>query len=52
MYYAPPPLVLAAAEASSDSKPAIPFGFGWEEAVATADGYTKLAFAGLPWFIC
>ena len=50
-YYPPssPPLVSAAAAAFSDSDPSITFGFGGEEAVATADGYTETAFAGFTW---
>ena len=45
LYY-PTPLVLAEAVASYDSEPVISFGFGWEEAVATANGYTNLRFVG------
>ena len=32
--------------ALSDLDPYIPFVFGGEESVATADGYNELAFAG------
>ena len=39
-------MVLSEATASSDSVRAIPFGFGWEESIATVDGYTKIYFAG------
>ena len=45
-YFAHPFMVSALATASSDSKPEIPFGLGWEEAVETVAGYTKLMFAG------
>ena len=37
--------MLTAAAAPSDLEPEIPFEFGWEEDVATVDGYTKLAFS-------
>ena len=36
---------IAAAAASSDSDPEIPFRFGGEEAISTEAGYTKLTFA-------
>ena len=44
-----PPLVSAAAEASSDLEPVIHFGFGWEEAGVSTNGSTELEFAGFEW---
>ena len=40
---------MSAAVESSGFKPEIRFGFGGEEAVSNADGYTKLTFAGFAW---
>ena len=40
-----PPISLRALAELSDLKPAIPFGFRGQEAVATAARYTNLVFA-------
>ena len=45
-YYSPPPMVSSEAAPSSCSDLEIMFGFGGEEAVVTAYGYTNIVFAG------
>ena len=47
--YAPPHPKSEAVAASSNSDLVIPFAFGYEEAVATAVGYTKLVFTVFSW---
>ena len=43
--YNPNSLPAAAVAALSDSEPAIPFGFGGQEAVETLVGYTEIKFS-------
>ena len=45
--YAPTPLALVTAAATSDSEPAITFGSGGQEAVSTEVRYTEIAFSVL-----
>ena len=43
--YAPTPLALVTAAATSDSEPVVPFGFRGQEDVSTEVRYTEIAFS-------